>query len=133
METRAKFPSQAGFWPGFWTWQAGDTYIETDAFEFYSNDQGQIFLTQHSGRQGGCQGLNLGFDPTAAFHTYGVDIEPTGTTWYIDGKAVCSASGTSTGLTNIILNDFVYAKDPPAAGTDSATEAVQYVRSWQHP
>ena len=133
METRAKFPSVAGFWPGFWTWQAGDTYIETDAFEFYSNDQGQIFLTQHSGRQGGCQGLSLGFNPASAFHTYGVDIEPTGTTWYIDGKAVCSASGTSTGLTNIILNDFVYAKNPPAAGTNSATEEVQYVRSWQHP
>jgi Glycosyl hydrolases family 16 len=133
METRAEFPSQVGFWPGFWTWQAGDSYIETDAFEFYSNDQGQIFLTQHSGRQGGCQGLSLGFNPASAFHTYGVDIEPSGTTWYIDGRPVCSASGTSTGLTNIILNDFVYAKNPPSSGTDSATEEVQYVRSWQHP
>ena len=132
METRAKFPTASGFWPGFWTWQAGDSYIETDAFEFYSNDQGQIFLTQHSGAQGGCQGLNLGFDPSTAFHTYGVDIEPSGTTWYIDGKAVCSASGTSPGLTNIIVNDFVYAKNPPAASTDSATEEVEYVRSWQH-
>lgn len=133
METRAEFPSAAGFWPGFWTWQAGDSYIETDAFEFYSNDQDEIFLTQHSGRQGGCQGLGLGFNPATAFHTYGVDIEPSGTTWYIDGKAVCSAPGTSTGLTNIIINNFVYAKSPPAAGTNSATEEVQYVRSWQHP
>jgi len=132
METRAKFPDVAGFWPGFWTWQEGDSYIETDAFEFYSNDQGQIFLTQHSGSEGGCQGLTLGFDPSADFHTYGVDIEPSGTTWYIDGKEVCSASGTSTGLTNIIINDFVYANDPPAASTDAATEEIQYVRSWQH-
>jgi Glycosyl hydrolases family 16 len=132
METRAKFPNVAGFWPGFWTWQEGDSYIETDAFEFYSNDQGQIFLTQHSGAQGGCQGLSLGFDPSSDFHTYGVDIEPSGTTWYIDGKKVCSASGTSTGLTNIIINDFVYANDPPAGGTDSAAEQIEYVRSWQH-
>jgi beta-glucanase (GH16 family) len=132
METRAKFPGVAGFWPGFWTWQEGDDYIETDAFEFHSNEPGEIFLTQHSGSQGGCEGLHLGFDPSAAFHTYGVDIEPSGTTWYIDGTKVCSASGTSTGLTNIIINDFVYANDPPSPATYSAAEEIEYVRSWQH-
>lgn len=130
IETRAQFPPAAGFWPAFWTWQAGSSYIETDAFEYYSDNQNLVYLTQHSGAGGGCEGLVLGFNPTSAFHVYGVDIEPGGTTWWIDGKDVCSTPATSTGQTNIILDDFVYSQVPPDPSTDSATEQIDYVRAY---
>ena len=130
IETRAELPSPAGFWPGFWTWQVGNSYIETDAFEFYSDNHSLLYLTQHSGAGGGCEGLAAGFDPTTAFHVYGVDIEPSGTTWYIDGHKVFTAAGTSTGATNILLDDFVYSVIPPASTTNSATEQIDYVRAY---
>jgi len=39
--------------------------------------------------------------------------------------------GVSTGLTNIIVDNFVYSKIPPSAGT-TGTMLVDYVRAWQH-
>jgi beta-glucanase (GH16 family) len=133
IETRAKFPAAKGFWPAFWTWQAAgnNQWTETDAFEYYSDNHTRLYLSQHSGSGGGCNLANLGFDPTQGFHTYGADIKPSGgTDFYVDGHRVCTASGTSTGLTNIIVDMFVYSQIPPAAGT-VATKQVDYVRAWQ--
>lgn len=131
MEERAKFPPQAGFWPGFWTWQVPglNQWVETDAYEYYSDNRSRLYLTQHSGSGGGCV-INPGFDPSAAFHTYGVEVAPAGTTWYIDGKVVCTATGTAGGMANIITNMFVYAGVPPVAGT-VAQKQVDYIRAWQ--
>jgi hypothetical protein len=133
METRAKLPAPKGFWPAFWTWQAAgnNTWTETDNYEFYSDNHSRLYLSQHSGSGGGCQLSNLGFDPTSSFHVYGADIEPGGTDFYVDGAKVCSAAGTSTGPTNIILDNFVYSPIPPASGT-TAIHEVDYVRAWQH-
>lgn len=133
IETRAKLPSPKGFWPAFWTWQAAgnNKWTETDVFEFYSDNHTRLYLTQHSGAGGGCNLANLGFDPTQGFHTYGANIKPTGgTDFYIDGQKVCTAAGTSTGLTNLIVDMFVYSQIPPAAGTVATTQ-VDYVRAWQ--
>ncbi|NUR10175.1 MAG: glycoside hydrolase family 16 protein [Nocardioidaceae bacterium] len=132
METRAKFPSQRGFWPAFWTWQAdgNNTWTETDAYEYYSDNPKRLYVTQHSGQGGGCSLSTLGFDPSQGFHTYGVDITPTGTAFYVDGRKVCSAAGTSTGMTNIIVDMFVYSQIPPAPGTVGRKQ-VDYVRAWQ--
>jgi beta-glucanase (GH16 family) len=132
METRAKFPTQKGFWPAFWTWQVPgyDTYTETDAYEYYSDNRQRLYLTQHSGSGGDCVLRNLGFDPTQGFHTYGVDIKPSGTDFYVDGELVCTTEATSTGPTNIILNMAVYARIPPEPGT-VGIKRVDYVRAWQ--
>ncbi len=132
IEIRAQLPAAKGFWPAFWTWQApgNDQYTETDAFEFYSDNHARLYLTQHSGAGGGAV-YRAPFDPSTGFHTYGVDIEPVGTRFYIDGKLAGSAPGTSTGLTNIIVDNFVYATIPPAAGS-VGTMKVDYVRAWQH-
>ena len=129
IEERAQFPSQAGFWPGFWTWQVPglNQWVETDAYEYYSDNPSRLYLTQHSGSGGQCV-VNPGFDPSGGFHTYGVDVAPTGTTWYVDGRAVCSSSATSAGSTNIISNLFVYDRLPPAAGT-VAQKQVDYIRA----
>ncbi|HWL87624.1 MAG TPA: glycoside hydrolase family 16 protein, partial [Polyangiaceae bacterium] len=133
IEERAKLPAPKGFWPAFWTWQAPsvNTWLETDVYEFYSDNHNTLYLTDHAGSGGGCQ-YTPSFDPSASFHTYGADIEPNGVTWYIDGVNVCSASGAPSGLTNIIANLAVFADVPPDASTTTATKQVDYIRAWQH-
>jgi hypothetical protein len=132
LEIRAQLPGPRGFWPAFWTWQAAgnNQWTETDVYEFYSDNHSRLYLTQHSGSGGGTV-YSMPFDPTTGFHTYGADIEPDGTRFYVDGRLVCTASGTSTGMTNIIVDNFVYSVIPPAPGT-SAAMLVDYVRAWQH-
>ena len=131
IEIRAQLPGPKGFWPAFWTWQAAgnNQWTETDVFEFYSDNHSRLYLTQHSGA-GGHLTYVAPFDPTTGFHTYGADIAPDGTRFYIDGKLVYTAPGTSTGLTNIIIDNFVYSRIPPAPGTTGVMK-VDYVRAWQ--
>lgn len=130
MEMRAQLPYAAGFWPGFWTWETSGPDNETDAMEYYSNDRYHISLFQHSDGRGGCAYAVLPFNATTGFHTYGADVEPTGTTWYLDGQKLCSTSATSTGMTNVMLSMFVYSKSPPQSASQSAAEQIDYVRIW---
>jgi beta-glucanase (GH16 family) len=132
IEERSILPGERGFWPAFWTWQAkgNDTHTETDVYEFYSDNHRRLYTTQFSGGQGRCD-LTPSFDPTQGWHTYGVAIQPSGTTWYFDGTEVCRTDATSDGLTTIISNLAVYAKIPPDAGTTSATKRVDYIRAWR--
>jgi beta-glucanase (GH16 family) len=131
IEIRAQLPSPKGFWPAFWTWQAdgNNRWTETDVFEFYSDNHSRLYLSQHSGAGGGTV-YTMPFDPTTGFHTYGADIAPDGTRFYVDGQLVHTAAGTSTGLTNIIVDNFVYSKIPPAPGTTGVLK-VDHVRAWQ--
>jgi beta-glucanase (GH16 family) len=131
IEARMKFPSPAGFWPAFWTWQApgARTWVETDVVEAYSHERRRVYLTQRSGLGGGCTLKHLGFDPTQRFHVYGAAISRTGVRFYIDGHRVCSAPGTPDGPTNIALSTFVYSLNPPAPGTRATTQ-IDYVRAW---
>ncbi len=135
IEIRAKLPAPKGFWPGFWTWQApgNEQWTETDVFEAYSDNHTRLYLSQHSGLGGSCTLTSLGFDPTDDFHVYGADIKSSGgTDFYVDGRLVCTARGSSTGMTNIIVDLFVYSRIPPEPGT-VARQQVDYVRAWQRP
>ncbi|GAA4705350.1 glycoside hydrolase family 16 protein [Phytohabitans rumicis] len=131
VEERAKLPAANGFWPAFWTWQAPgiDRPVETDAYEMYSADSRELHMTQHSGGRHGCQ-WRPPFDPSADWHTYAVAIEPSGTTWYVDGEQVCHTRSTSEAPTNIISNLAVYAVRPPDSTTDSAEKRVDHIRAW---
>jgi beta-glucanase (GH16 family) len=146
METRAKFPSPQGFWPGFWTWQAAgiDSWQETDAYEFYSDNHTALYLTSHPTGGGGTV-YDLPFDPTEGFHVYGVNIQPVnnqtsppsgGTDFYIDGvKVTCKQdNGTlcvgPTAITNVILDMFVnngINAPAPADSLNKATMQIDYV------
>jgi beta-glucanase (GH16 family) len=134
IEERAILPGAGGFWPAFWTWQAGDVsrHVETDVYEFYSSNQRELLLTQHSGAKGVCK-WRPWFDPSADWHTYGAAIEPSGTVWYVDGKEVCRTTATSDAPTNIISNMAVHAEDPPPGQVGTAVKRVDYVRAWQRP
>ena len=132
IEERAKFPSAAGFWAAFWTWQApgSDTNSEVDAYESYSDNPRTLHL-RHPDSDKECV-HRLPFDPTTSFHIYGVDIEPDGIRWYIDGQNVCETSATASGPTNIIDDMFVYSKIPPEPGAVEH-KSIDYIRAWQHP
>jgi len=131
IEERSILPAATGFWPAFWTWPArgADQQIETDVYEFYSDNHSRLYSTQYSGAGGRCD-WTPSFDPSAGWHTYGVALEPTGTTWYADGHQVCHTDATSAGPTTVISNLAVYAKIPPAASTASANKKVDYIRQW---
>jgi beta-glucanase (GH16 family) len=131
VEMRAQFPAILGFWPGFWTWQAlgNPQWTETDVLEYFSDNPERLYLAQRTGGGGSFIYL-LPFNPATGFHTYGADIRPDGIVFYVDGSAVFRAPGVSTGLTNIIIDNFVYQKIPPAPGSVGVMR-VDYVRAWQ--
>jgi beta-glucanase (GH16 family) len=131
IEERAQLPSPKGFWPGFWTFQSPgvDRWIETDAYEYYSDNPTKLYLTQHSGT-GGSLAYTPPFNPSSGFHTYGADIKPSGTDFYVDGIRVYSTAATSSGPTNVLTDLFVYSQIPPDPGV-VATKKVDYIRVWQ--
>lgn len=134
IEARIKMPTVSGFWPAFWTYQAPgmDRWNETDVFEYYANDRTRLYHNQFAGAASNCISRPA-FDPAAGFHVYGADIAPDGVRFYVDGVEVCRSDIASQTLTSIIINNFVFARIPPAAGTHSAVLEVDYVRAWQRP
>ncbi len=134
IEERSQLPTVQGFWPAFWTWQAPgvNSWLETDVYGYYSDNRDALYLTQHNGSSYNCQAYKPPFDPSTGFHTYGADIEAGGTTWYIDGLAICHTHVTSGGMTNLITNLAVYAAIPPPDSIESATQQIDYIRAWQH-
>ena len=132
IETGARFPTEVGFWPGFWTWQAPgvDGWNETDVYEYYSDNKTRIYQTSHAATSDGCD-VDIAFDPTADFHVYGADIAPGGTTFYIDGVESCAVLVTHRAEAAIVDDLFVYSEIPPAPGTDRAEKQVDYIRAWQ--
>lgn len=133
IEVRAKFPAPTGFWPSFWTWQAAgnNNWNETDVYEFFSDNHALIYMHQNQGTSGGCEGMQIGFDPTTDFHVYGADIQADGTDFYIDGVKRCHASGSPAGPMNLIIDNFVYSHNQPVPGSSGVHE-VDYVRAWKH-
>ncbi|HUS26064.1 MAG TPA: glycoside hydrolase family 16 protein [Nevskiaceae bacterium] len=132
IEERSMLPANGGFWPAFWTWQAPgvNQWNETDVYEYFTDNHTRLYLSQHSGTGGSCDYVPP-FDPSAGYHTYGADIQSTGTVFYIDGKKVCTASGSHQANTNIITNLSVYSQLAPPTSTTTAVKKVDYIRAWQ--
>ena len=88
-EVRAKLPAGAGLWSAFWLVPTnGLSQSELDVFEVLGRDPTTIYETVHHMDNGVFvqnEAVVTGIDTSAAFHTYGVDWEPTPTTFYIDG------------------------------------------------
>ncbi len=138
IEERAKFPAQKGFWPGFWTFGVPPNSPgaqETDVYEWFSDNHSRLYLDAKTAGGTGCI-ITLSFDPSVAMHTYGANIQATGTTWYVDGVQVCTSPGHATGPANIISNMFVYSGNgklslQPAPGSVEH-KTIDYIRAWQH-
>ena len=114
------------------------TFPEFD-IEFLLNSKNQVTFTDH-GTTGtaGTTYYNLGFDPTAAFHTYGIDWEPNadGTatvTDYVDGTAVHSEASSGFVLQpggEFIMMD-AWSGNPNWGGGPPATNSTSYY-DWVH-
>ena len=62
--------------------------------EILGKDTTKVQLNYYRNGQGGHEKMiDLGFDASEAYHTYGFDWQPGKITWYIDGKEVWSMSG----------------------------------------
>lgn len=133
IETRAQFSPTTGFQPAFWTWGTGTNphAQETDGFEFYGDNHTQLYLTAAGTPT--CH-YTMPFDPTTGMHVYGTDMEPTGTTFYVDGVKVCpTVAGHPTGPWTLIMYQVALASwraPTPAASTTHAEYVSDYVRLW---
>ena len=107
-------PGTPNTWPAFWMLDAPSltdkklNSCEIDVTESYGNfgagpgnkpagDPNQNTYTWHLWRNDGKPHVGIGSfskgeGMTTGFHTYGVDVEPTGITWYYDRKKVWSAA-----------------------------------------
>lgn len=98
-EARMLGPAGEGTWPAFWLLSTGSQSSpgasagEIDAMEAYGHDPSGVCQTTHSYVGGKdvrgaafCEPLAAGGDFALAWHTYGVRVTPTGTTFLVDGK-----------------------------------------------
>jgi len=62
--------------------------------EILGKDTTKVQLNYYRNGQGGHEKMiDLGFDASEAYHTYGFDWQPGKITWYVDGKEIWSMSG----------------------------------------
>jgi beta-glucanase (GH16 family) len=87
-EIRAKLPKGPGVWPAFWL--TNDHSLEIDGLEMLGDRPSRIYMTLHENSSQIYQGIKDGPDYSAAFHTYGIDWQPTYVKWYIDGVECAS-------------------------------------------
>ena len=104
------------------------------------NDPTTLYATTHGSTKGvwntDFQTLKVP-DTSASFHTYGVDWEPTTTTFYMDGKAIASAPtpGSMNSPMYMLLNLAVGGKgswpgSPTASTAFPASLKIDYVRAY---
>ena len=138
---RAKLPAGAGFWSAFWLVPTnGLSQSELDVFEVLGKDPSTIYETTHNEVNGVFvqnQAVVTGIDTATAFHTYGVDWEPTTTTFYIDGVAVNSMATPSNMNTPMMMilnlsigNSTSWPGAPTSASEFPASYQIDYVRTY---
>lgn len=87
-EAKLKLPNVPSSITGFFLYAAPDYYYEID-IEIQNDPRGIYYLTTYAnGKVSNSFEGNLGFDPTAAFHTYRIVYSQTGVSYYVDGKLV---------------------------------------------
>lgn len=146
-EIRAELPAGKGLWPAFWLLPEDGTWPpEIDAMEAFggANPSGQggvtmIHYASHStiaAQQ--CDGWHdTGVNITQGFHTYGVDVEPTGITYYFDGKpyATCKPNTDAAKPMYMLVNLAVGSAESWPGAPDASTVFpaylfVDYVRAY---
>jgi beta-glucanase (GH16 family) len=148
-EMRAELPAGAGLWPAFWLLPTNKSWPpEIDALEAFGaqNPQGDGGLTmihyashalEASDNCGGW--YNVDTNITAGFHTYGVNIEPSGITYYFDGNAYasCPANPEINQPFYMLINLAVgsnasWPGSPASTNTWPAYLKIDYVRAYKN-
>jgi beta-glucanase (GH16 family) len=154
-EGRVRIPRGNGYWPSMWELPANtdgrgawpDTG-EFDVFEIPGNNPTEYHFTAHWGGGGGDCGHPCSpqqatiSDAAATWHTYGLDWEPNGLTWYVDGKKMGDTITNPAAIKNtpffLIANLSVGGSwGPLKGGPDASTPFpgsmdIDWVRVYQH-
>jgi beta-glucanase (GH16 family) len=147
-EWNGQIPSGQGLWPAYWmlnyvTWPPEMDVMETIGTETYCNtmslhwgplpdgctapeDCGHTENSQYCG----------GADYSAGFHTYAVDWEPSGSSFYIDGvrREVTGYLGNCTNTMYLIMNTAVGGNWPGSPNSSTpfpSYNLVDYVHVFQ--
>jgi endo-1,3-1,4-beta-glycanase ExoK len=87
-EVNMKTAAGSGLNTAFFTYTSSPVWDEID-LEFLGLHPTQLSINYFTnGVNASLKPINLGFDASQAFHTYGLLWLPTGLTWYVDGKLV---------------------------------------------
>ena len=83
---RMKLANAPGSITGFFLYKSPDFESEID-IEVYNDRTGRVMFTTYAGgRQTHTETVQLGFDPTAAYHEYAFDYAANSVTFYVDGR-----------------------------------------------
>ena len=138
-EVNAKLPDEQGLWPAFWMLPSSNVYTsELDVFEQVDNNPTTLVVTTHGSTNGswGADSQAVTVPNTGTgFNTYGVDWEPTTTTFYVDGVEVATAP-TPASMNNpmyMILNLAVGGQGSWPGSPDSSTSFPADMQiNWVH-
>jgi hypothetical protein len=139
-EARMRLPKGQGLWPAFWLLDASGSGNEWDVVESF-NTMSELHQGLHiaNGPSYGAA-LRPQFDPSAAYHTYGVLLLPGDgfTTFYVDGEADARVANLvdSTRRSEYMIvglqvgGNGSWPGEPDAFTVWPATLRVQYVRAY---
>lgn len=141
-EARLKMPKGKGMWPAWWMLKDGWP-PEIDMLEVLCSKPDELHVNYHYGpawneHYSHEQVLDLGFDTSEEFHTYGFEWTPDYMRYYVDGKQVGhdftnkSAISEANGM-YMILNLAIDGWDgtPDSTTQWPALYQCDYVRVWQ--
>ncbi len=90
---RIKVPDAPTSITGFFLYEPPDFESEIDV-EIHNDPKGRIlFTTYANGEQTHTRTMDLPFDPTASFHTYGFEYQANKVVFHIDGKPITTFEG----------------------------------------
>ncbi len=140
VEVNAKLPAGQGLWPAIWLLPSDLGWPpEIDIMEMLGDNPTMIYASTHSGSSNisSTQPVYVG-DTSTAFHTYGVDWEPTTITWYFDGTAIATAA-TPSDMNQpmyLLINLAVgggWPGNPDSTTVFPATMSIDWVRIYASP
>ncbi|CAN5360169.1 hypothetical protein BH10PAT1_BH10PAT1_7460 [soil metagenome] len=145
VEGRIKVPEGTSFWPAFWLTGTTQHPPEIDIFEYFSDSYQLSQGFWYKDSSGASKSTNIGGNLKGqyfanAWHTYGVDWDPTYIAFYFDGQLVKKYQGPIMSQPEVnkaqhILVNFAFSPPwlpAPDANTPTPSQMeVDYVRVWQ--
>ena len=140
VEWRAFVPAGQGMWPALWMLPSDNSWPpELDVLEVVGKDTHTGAFTWYSvdGKPHPSPTYKtFPFDLASDWHVYGVDREPSGITWYVDGKPISSTDQQLDGRPMYLVMNLavggVWPGAPDATTPFPNTFSIDYVRAWTH-
>lgn len=140
VEARARVPKGSGLWSALWMLPANHREKpEIDIFEIVGETPHLVYQSLHAvNQQAAIRHVEQSPDDmTADWHVYGVDWEPTGITWYVDGRKTFSITDPNAipRVPMYLVIDLAVGGDFPTKVTPTtpfpSSLQVDDVRVWQ--